>query len=65
VQFHPEITMWMLRGWLANGGAQQALRHGVDPDELLARSHALQPTARANASHLVDGFLDRVAGATA
>ncbi|MGW3117603.1 type 1 glutamine amidotransferase [Streptomyces sp. NPDC001107] len=64
VQFHPEITMWMLRGWLANGGEEQALRHGVDPGELLARSGDLEPTARANARNLVDAFLDRVAGAT-
>ena len=64
VQFHPEITMWMLRGWLANGGEQQALRHGVDPGQLLALSGDLEATARANAGHLVDGFLDRVAGAT-
>ncbi|MFF4503572.1 type 1 glutamine amidotransferase [Streptomyces sp. NPDC001401] len=64
VQFHPEVTLWMLRGWLANGGEQQALRHGVDPVQLLARSGDLEATARANARHLVDRFLDRVAGAT-
>ncbi|MGW2566438.1 type 1 glutamine amidotransferase [Streptomyces sp. NPDC001537] len=64
VQFHPEITMWMLRGWLATGGEQEALRHGVDPDQLLALSNDLEPVARANARNLVDGFLDRVAAAT-
>ncbi|MFF4800797.1 type 1 glutamine amidotransferase [Streptomyces sp. NPDC001351] len=64
VQFHPEITLWMLRGWLANGGEQQALQHGVDPGQLLARSTDLARDARANARNLVDGFLDRVAGTT-
>ncbi|WP_159403849.1 hypothetical protein [Streptomyces sp. NRRL S-646] len=64
VQFHPEITMWMLRGWLANGGAEQALRHGVDPGQLLARGGDLEAIARLNARNLVDGFLDRVADAT-
>ncbi|MFI7400839.1 type 1 glutamine amidotransferase [Streptomyces sp. NPDC049541] len=64
VQFHPEITLWMLRGWLATGGEQEALRHGVDPDQLLALSSDLEPVARANARNLVDGFLDRVAAAT-
>lgn len=61
VQFHPEITPWMLRGWLDNGGAAQCARHGVDPAALLARSRAMEPTARENAARLVDGFLDRVA----
>ena len=64
VQFHPEITMWMLRGWLANGGAEQALQHGVDPGQLLSRSSDLEAVARMNARNLVDGFLDRVANAT-
>ncbi|KOG37064.1 type 1 glutamine amidotransferase [Streptomyces resistomycificus] len=61
VQFHPEITTRMVSGWLALGGAEQCVRQGLDPDELLARSRAMEPAARANARHLVDGFLDRVA----
>jgi GMP synthase-like glutamine amidotransferase len=64
VQFHPEITMWMLRGWLAKGGAEQALEHDVDPDQLLSRTRDLESTARLNTRHLVDGFLDRVASMT-
>ncbi|MGW3497424.1 type 1 glutamine amidotransferase [Streptomyces sp. NPDC001020] len=63
VQFHPEITMAMLRGWIELGGREQCLRHGLDPDELLAQSHAMEPAARENAGRLVDGFLDRVANA--
>jgi len=63
VQFHPEITPRMLSGWLDHGGAEQALQHGMDPDELLARSREVESTARANTRHLVDGFLDQVAGA--
>ena len=63
VQFHPEITMAMLRGWLELGGREQCLRHGLDPDELLAQSRAMEPAARENARRLVDGFLDRVANA--
>ncbi|NNN29840.1 C26 family cysteine hydrolase domain-containing family [Streptomyces sp. S3(2020)] len=62
VQFHPEITTGTVRGWLDNGGAEQCVQHGVDPEELLARSRALEPAARADARRLVDGFLDRVAG---
>ncbi|MEV7885784.1 type 1 glutamine amidotransferase [Streptomyces sp. NPDC002817] len=63
VQFHPEITTGTVRGWLDNGGAEQCVRHGRDPEELLARSRVLEPAARAGARRLVDGFLARVAGA--
>lgn len=62
VQFHPEITTGMVRGWLEHGGAEECLRHGVDPGELLSRSRDMERTARENARLLVDGFLDRVAG---
>ncbi|MFJ8111256.1 type 1 glutamine amidotransferase [Streptomyces sp. NPDC096132] len=63
VQFHPEITTGMVRGWLELGGAEQCVRQGLDPDELLARSRAMEPTARANTRRLVDGFLDGTVGA--
>ncbi|NUQ99997.1 MAG: C26 family cysteine hydrolase domain-containing family [Streptomyces sp.] len=62
VQFHPEITPTTVRRYLELGGAEQCLHHGVDPGELLTRTRDLAATARANARHLVDGFLDRVAG---
>ena len=61
VQFHPEITTGMLRGWLESGGAQQCERLGLDPADLLARTRSMEPAARVNAHRLVDGFLDRVA----
>jgi GMP synthase-like glutamine amidotransferase len=61
VQFHPEITTAMVRGWLDLGGAEQCVRHGVDPDELFARSRAMEPAARIDAGRLIDGFLDLVA----
>ncbi|MHA6758392.1 type 1 glutamine amidotransferase [Streptacidiphilus sp. PAMC 29251] len=59
VQFHPEITTATVAGWLAHGGAEQVARHGVDPEELLARSRAGQPAVRGNTRRLLDGFLDR------
>ncbi|MGQ4386707.1 type 1 glutamine amidotransferase [Streptomyces sp. SAS_270] len=64
VQFHPEITMRMLCGWLANGGTEQALRHHVNAGQLMNRTRDLAPAARANARRLVDAFLDRVACTT-
>ncbi|KUO16137.1 type 1 glutamine amidotransferase [Streptomyces dysideae] len=63
VQFHPEITTAMVGGWLDLGGAEDCVRHGIDPDELLAHTRTMEPTARTNAGHLVDGFLDQVAHA--
>ncbi|WP_328673739.1 hypothetical protein [Streptomyces sp. NBC_00328] len=61
VQFHPGITTAMVRGRIEAGGAEQRVRHGVDPGGLPARSRAMEPMARANARRLVDGFLGRAA----
>jgi GMP synthase-like glutamine amidotransferase len=63
VQFHPEITTDVVRRYLHLGGGKQCVRHGVDPEELLAHSRAMEPVARDNARRLVDGFLHRVGGA--
>ncbi|NBM16948.1 glutamine amidotransferase-related protein [Streptomyces sp. GC420] len=62
VQFHPEASPALVRGFLANGGEADCLRNGVDPRGLLARTRDLEQAARSAARHLVDGFLDRVAG---
>lgn len=62
VQFHPEITTAMVRGWIGAGGAEQCVRHGVAPGELLAASRAMESAARRNARRLVDGFLAQAAG---
>ncbi|MFI6578127.1 type 1 glutamine amidotransferase [Nocardiopsis sp. NPDC050513] len=61
LQFHPEATTEMIRGWLFEGGADQCERHGVDPAALLDRTIALQDEAGERARALVDAFLDRVA----
>lgn len=61
VQFHPELTSGMLKGWFDNGGIREARARGVDPDELYARTVAEDPAARARAGALVDAFLDRIA----
>lgn len=61
VQFHPELTPSMLRGWLANGGATYLEGHGIDPDPLVAQTDALAADAVRRAHGLVDRFLDRVA----
>lgn len=61
VQFHPELTSAMLRGWLGNGGSGKARLAGLDPDQLLDRTRALEDGSRARAHALVDGFLRQLA----
>jgi GMP synthase-like glutamine amidotransferase len=65
VQFHPELTDAMLAGWLANGGADQARRLGIDPDELLDSTRLVAARSRARTHALVDGFVSRVARSAA
>ncbi|WP_371665138.1 MULTISPECIES: type 1 glutamine amidotransferase [unclassified Streptomyces] len=60
VQFHPEATPAVVRRWVDFGGAEQCARLGIDPEELVERSRAMEPVARENAYRLVDAFLDRV-----
>jgi GMP synthase-like glutamine amidotransferase len=57
LQFHPEVTPGIVRAWLDNGGAAQAVAHGHDPREL-ARP---RESARERSYALVDAFLDKVA----
>lgn len=63
LQFHPEMTVAMFKGWLGNGGAEQLRGIGVDDEALLARTRAEEPAAVARAHRLVDRFLSLVAGA--
>ena len=60
VQFHPELTSTMLRGWLANGGAVEVVRHGLDVEELIDATVREDRPARQRAVGLVDAFLDRI-----
>ncbi|HEU5265831.1 MAG TPA: aminotransferase [Jatrophihabitans sp.] len=61
VQFHPELNSSILAGWLANGGDSSARAHGIDPDELIARTAAEEDEAGERATRLVRRFLDDVA----
>lgn len=61
VQFHPELTAAMLRGWYDNGGEQFLVGYGIDPVELLAETVAGEPEAIARSRRLVDRFVTRVA----
>lgn len=53
VQFHPEVDGAQVRRWLDDGGAEAARRAGLDPEELVAESVALEPEAGQRADRLV------------
>jgi GMP synthase-like glutamine amidotransferase len=60
VQFHPEVTVAIVGGWVALGGDDLA-RHGVDPDRLMAETRERAAENRSHAWRLLDAFVDRVA----
>jgi len=62
LQFHPELTPDMLRGWLAHGGAEHARSLGLDPQLLVDETEATAAAAAQRARRLVHRFLDQVAG---
>lgn len=61
VQFHPEVTPAHLQRWLDFGGVHELRGLGVDPDELLAETEAIQPDVRPRTDALVDWFLTNIA----
>lgn len=65
-QFHPEATETMIRRWaLSEGGGAELLKHGMKPDELLEQTRRNVADSEPAADHLVDWFLERVAGSDA
>jgi GMP synthase-like glutamine amidotransferase len=64
-QFHPEATETMIRRWAhSEGGSTELLKHGIEPDGLIEETRRNVADSRPAAAHLVDWFLDRVAGAS-
>lgn len=63
VQFHPEMTPAMLRGWLANGATDVLRDNGINATAFVAWTEAEADVAAERAMALVDRFLDRVATA--
>jgi GMP synthase-like glutamine amidotransferase len=61
VQFHPELTAAMLVGWLENGGTAYLEAHGLEPEEMIARTDEEEAQAAARGRRLVDRFLAQVA----
>jgi GMP synthase-like glutamine amidotransferase len=63
VQFHPELTVAQLDGWLANGGERFLTAHHLDAADLVSRTRAEERAAGERTRQLVGAFLDRVATA--
>lgn len=63
LQFHPELDTGLLAGWLGGDEDGEVARFGLNHDELLARTAALQDDAARRIRDLVGGFLSYVAAA--
>ena len=62
-QFHPEANETMIRRWAtSDGGTAELLKFGIKPDQLVEDSRRNVAESQPAADHLVDWFLDRVAG---
>jgi GMP synthase-like glutamine amidotransferase len=61
LQFHPEMTLGMLRGWLGNGGDEHLRRFGLDPHDVVTRTRTEESAAVVRTHRLVGRFLDQVA----
>ncbi len=62
VQFHPEVTRAHVQGWLELGGSDELERLGIDTDDLLGKTAAVEADVTRRTNQLVDWFLADVAG---
>ena len=60
-QFHPEVNEAMVTRWATSGGEELALK-GSSTEELRAETSRHVVRSRPNAEHLVDWYVERVAG---
>jgi GMP synthase-like glutamine amidotransferase len=58
-QFHPEATESMLARWTTGGGADELVKLGSTPEQLMADTRANTVVSREHAERLVDWFLDQ------
>ena len=64
VQFHPEMSGELLASWCREeGGAQELIAAGRDPDELIDESRYREVESQPALERMLDWFLDEVAGA--
>ena len=62
VQFHPEVTRDHIAQWIDGGGGEELVRHGIDPQQLIADTGAIQADVTTRTNQLVDWFLTEIAG---
>jgi GMP synthase-like glutamine amidotransferase len=60
LQFHPEVAPEIVEGWVAKD-RDELVRHGIEPDRLLAQTRERASESRAAAWALLDTFLHQVA----
>ncbi|HSZ41751.1 MAG TPA: type 1 glutamine amidotransferase [Trebonia sp.] len=63
LQFHPELTSSLLATWLEDGGKAELTGLGVDTDDLLARTRAVEGEAATRTHELVRRFVCYAASA--
>jgi len=59
-QFHPEATETMLARWAQGAGAEELVRFGSSPEQVMADTRVNVLVSREHAEHLVDHFLTEV-----
>lgn len=62
LQFHPELDLEVLEGWLIWDGREELLADGQNPDVVLAQTIAEKEASTKRAYDLVDNFLIEIAG---
>jgi GMP synthase-like glutamine amidotransferase len=61
LQFHPELIVSALQGWLDWDGRQLVIDDGQDPDVMMAQTLAYEEAATKRTYDLVDAFLKDIA----
>ncbi|MBH0010021.1 type 1 glutamine amidotransferase [Salinibacterium sp. SWN1162] len=61
VQFHPELNSAILEGWLDQGGINEVIASGQNPEIMIAQTRDEEGRAAERTAALVDAFLGRVA----
>ena len=64
LQFHPELDVEVLEGWLIWDGNDELAEDGQDPKVVMEQTKALKDDSTKRAYELVDNFLEQVAKLT-
>ena len=64
LQFHPELDVEVLEGWLIWDGNDELAEDGQDPKVVMEQTKALKAESTKRAYELVDNFLEQIAKLT-